>query len=340
MKKTNLILFAILAVLGSTVAWYFTTKEDTSLEGYDFHLAIQDTANIGKIFIADRQGKTATLKRVNKNEWTINDKYSANANAVSNLLETVNRVELMYRLPRNAVKPVVQDLASNSIKVEIYAKNGDKLRTFYSGNVDMNGDGTYMMLEGSNEPYAMHIPQFRGALTARFFTEEMDWRDKFIFKLAVEDIKSVSIEYPLQKSKSFKVIKNGASFTVEPFYSITPRINRPPVTGLVETFLTSFHALGAEGFETQYAYKDSVRQVTPFAILTVVDKNDNVKKLTLHPIVPKESDGTPRVDPNGQVNIEHYFADDSSGDFFMVQHFVFEKIFWAYEGFFGKPIKN
>ena len=335
MKKTNLILCAILAVLGSVSAWYFGFKQqNTSLEGYDWHFAVADTANIGKIFIADRKGKTITLTRLSKFDWQLNDKYRAQMSGVNNVLDAISRVDLKYRLPRQAVRNALDDIVTNSVKVEIYHKNGEKLRSFYIGGVDMDGQGTYMMMENSNEPYVTHIPNFIGTLKPRFFTDELDWRDRWIYQFEPEDIKEISMDYPLQTSKSFKISRENGTYKVYPLYSVTPRLPQTADKGLVEAFLTGFKALGAEGFETNYPKKDSVKAVTPFVIMSIKDKNDVVKSLRLHPIVTVDPQGTVQTNSLGTALIERYFAEVSDGDFLMVQHFVFEKTFWAYESFF------
>jgi hypothetical protein len=337
MKKTNLILVALLAVLGSISAWYFATKNrDTSLDGYDFEFAVKDTANIGKIFIADRTGKTATLTRVSGNEWQINGKFKAMPNAINNLLDVVARIELKYRLPRNAVKTIVEEMASISKLVQIFDKNGKKMRSYYVGGVDMDGLGTYLMMEGSNEPYPTHIPNFEGSPAVRYFTGEIDWRDRMVFRHTVEDIQEVSIDYPLQQSKSFRVKRDGAAFTVEPFYAVTPRATGAVNKGLVETFLVGFKGLGAEGFENEYERKDSVKSITPFAVVSLTDRAGKTKAVRFHPIVRKDKNGNVSKGDNGQALIERYFADTNEGDLLLVQQFIFGKIFWQYEAFFGQ----
>jgi hypothetical protein len=342
MKKTNLILFAVLAILGSASAWYFAIKNndnDTSLEGYDFNFAVKDTANIGKILIADRQGKTATLTRTSPSDWQINGKFKAMPNAVDNLLDVVARIELMYRLPRNAVAGVVQDMATISRLVQVYDKKGKMMRSYYIGGVDMDGRGTYLMMEGANEPYAAHIPNFEGSPAVRYFTEEMDWRDRMIFTSSVEDIEEVSIDYPLQKGQSFRVKRDGLAFKVEPFYPVTPRSPYPLNQGMVEAFLIGFKKLGAEGFENTFEKKDSVKAVTPFATVSLTNRKGTTKTLSFHPIIKKDFEGRLVRNSNGEALIERYFAESGEGDFLMVQHLVFEKIFWAYSAFFGQVKK-
>ncbi len=337
MKKTNLILIACLAIFGSILAWRVAMKNDendTSIEGYDYNFAVKDTANVGKILIADRKGKTATLTRVSKSDWQINGKFKAMPNAMNNLLDVVARIELKYRLPRNAVKNVVEDIASTSKLVKVFDKNDKLMRSYYVGGVDMDGLGTYLMMEGSNEPYATHIPNFEGSPAVRYFTNELDWRDRWIFSHSIEEIQEVSVDYPLQKSKAFRVKRDGAAFNVEPLYPITPRAAGAANKGLVEAFLVGFRGLGAEGFENEFEGRDSVKAITPFAIISLTDRQGKTKTIRLHPIPARNKNGLIVTNTEGTAFIERYFTETSEGDLMLVQHLVFQKIFWAYEAFF------
>ncbi len=337
MKKTNLIVLAFLAILGSIGAWYLVSKKETNLEGYDFNFAVKDTADIAKIFLADREGKTVTLTRQNSVQWLVSGKYDVQPDMIKNLLETLYQVELKFRLPRQAVSEVVKDIATQGIKVEVYDKKGKSMRTFYVGGSTSDDRGTFMMMENSNEPYVMQIPGFQGMLRPRFLTEEQDWRDRFVFKMSPQNIKMVSVEYPSQKAKSFKMTREGSNFKVEPFFDIVPRINRPVVSGMVQAYLQGFEKLGIEGFEAGNRKADSLKQSPVFARISVTDKNDKTKVLTLHPFLARNEKDEITKAVDGNVYIEHYFVDTSDGELMAVQHYVFEKVFWAYEAFFSNP---
>lgn len=332
----NIILLVVVLLLGGGTYWFLNTKKDTSLSGYDFNFAVKDTSQIYKIFLADRNGKQVTLTRKNAQEWQVGGRYKARHDVMQNLLQTINRVELMYRLPRNAVQNVVKDIAANGIKVEIYDKNNKKLKAYYVGGVNMDESGTNMMMEDSNEPYVTHIPSFNGALRVRYFTDELDWRDRMIFTLQPEDIKSVSIEYPLQKVKSFKLLNQSHTYQIDPLFALTPRINSQPIKGLAESFLTGFKFLGAEGFENGYLNTDSLRATVPFVVISVENTEGVTKTLKLHPIVPRNADGSLIVQNEGHVVVERYYGEADGNDIYLIQHVVFEKVFWAYESFFPK----
>jgi hypothetical protein len=335
MKNKNLLLLLLLLLLGGATAWFYHKNKNTSLSGYDFELAVKDTANVYKIFLADADGNTVTLTRLNKKEWLLNNKYPTRPDAIQNLLATIANVELQYRLPRQAVKTAIENLASNKIKVEIYDKNNKRLKAYYVGGVTPDERGTYMILEGANEPYVMHIAGFIGALRVRYFTDSIEWRDRVIFRLTPEDIQSVSVEYPNQKAKSFKILKKSNDFDVEPFYTIAVKNPNPPVKGLVEAYLTGFKSVAMEGFENGHPQLDSIKNTVPFCIINVADMKGNSKTLKLHPILSINQYGILGKTDKGEVIIEKYYAEADNGDLYLVQHLLFDKLFWAYQGFFG-----
>jgi hypothetical protein len=337
-NKKNILLLVLALALGGATFGYFEYKRNTNLNGYDFEFAVKDTASIYKIFLADRKGGKVTLTRENASTWKLNGTYKARKDAIDNLLGTIARVELMYRLPRNAVGNVVKEIASEGRKIEIYDKNNRQLKAYYIGGADADGYGTNMMLDGSNEPYVTHIPSFVGNLRVRYFTDFLDWRDRYTFPdITPEDIQSVSVDYPLQKSKSFKLERDGKDFKIEPVYAITPKIERPMTKGLVESYLLGFKKLGIEGFENGHPQTDSIKAALPFAIVNVKTLKGEDRTLKFHPIMPLSSGGAVLVSYDGKTVIERYFLEDSNGDLDMVQHVVFEKIFWAYESFFVRP---
>ncbi len=347
--KKNIILLICLLLLGGSTYWYWKyVKSDTSLTGGDWAFAVADTASVHKIFLAERKtGQTITLER-NGRDWVVsgqnlkqqNKKSVPRPDAVKNLLKVIHNVQLQYRLPRASVRTVIEDLASNSVKVELYNKSGKKIKCYYVGGSDQDGTATYMIMEDSNEPYAMGMSSFVGGLRPYFFTNEMDWRDRSVFAEKMENIKTVSIEYPLQQNKSFKMVVNdGKNAIIEPFYPMTPKIPRPVTKGLPELFLKGFQSQIAEGFENDYVHKDSILASKPFAIITLQKTNGSNKTVRLFSTYSRDRDGEVITDPVRGVQVERYFADINNGeDLMTVQHINFQEILWAYESFFIQKI--
>lgn len=337
--KKNYWLIAIFLLLGGATAWYVLVgkKDEKSTLGWDRNFKVAE-AEIQKIFIAKRTGQTTTIER-EVDGWKVNGQGRASENAIENLLEAVTNIQLQFVPPPAATDNITRELASRGIKVEIYGKNDKKLKAYYIGGVTADARGTVAIMEGSEQPMVVEIPMMTGQIRTRYDLIGDDWRDRHVFRYKPEEIESVTVEYPQQRNKSFRLWRNGSDWDLKPFYDNVPAINRPISKGKVEGFLVGFNSLMAESFENQYAKKDSIRQLIPFTVISVTDTKGQQKRAAFYP--------TFRVDRyTGERRsdiVERYFADVSTGDWMLTQQGVFQKVFWPYEAFFeekGQPVKN
>ncbi len=339
LMKKNYWLVAIFVLLGGATAWYYLSgkKDAKSTLGWDRIFKVEE-ANIQKIFIAKRTGETTTLEREG-DHWMVNKQSRSSKNAMENVLEAITQMELQSVPPAGATNAVVKELATRGIKVEVYGKNDKKLKAYYIGGVTADARGTYALQDGSEQPMVVQIPQMSGQIRTRFDLTGDDWRDRNVFLYKPEEIEAVSIEYPQQRNKSFKLKRSGNNWDIQPFYDNVPPIGRSVSTGRVEGFLVGFDGLMAEAFENQFVQKDSVRQQIPFAVVSVTEKNGKERKAAFYPTFRKDKN----TGEQRSVVVERYFTDTNSGDWMLTQHRVFEKIFWPYDAFFmeaGKAVKD
>jgi hypothetical protein len=335
MKKTFFLLGFFLLIGGFT--FYLLNKEDkkTTILSEHRDFAVPDINQVYKIFIADRNGKAITLDR-KSNYWQLNNKWRANPNAMANLLTTIEKVRIKYVPPQAAVKNIINDIATHNIKVEIYSQNNEKLKGYYVGGVTNDELGTHMIMEESEEPFVTYIPGFEGGLRARYLLDEISWRDKTIFAEKMEEIQSLSIAYPKQKSLSFKIdYSNEAdTYTVLPYYENSIKYQQEAPRGLVEKYLIGYERLVAESFESDNQYRDSISQLLPFSIINLKNKDGQEKTVKLFPILKKEKNGKTVLTEEGKPLVERYFAEVNGEEFMLVQQLVFGKILWTYQGFF------
>lgn len=329
MSRT-LLLLALFLLLGGGAYWVWAQKgnKKSSSDSWDMQFSIPNTEIIEKIFIADRMGHANTLEKIN-GVWMVNGKYRARPSAINTVLETLQKQTVAYFSPEAAEKNMVSSLATEGLKVEVYAKGGEKIKAFYIGGVTNDERGTFMILENSNKPYVVHVPGFIGQLRVRFFTDETDWRDRMVFSEKPEDIKSVTVDYPLQKSESFRIDKiQQLDYSVKPFYPTTPVIHSEQRKGVVESYLLLFEKLAAESYENEYSSRDSIVTLVPFAIITVNKSDGTEKKVALWPYEQ-------RLAYDGKSTLtDRYFAGCSWGDFMLVQHQNFGPLLRGYDYFF------
>ncbi len=332
MNRTWL-LVALFLVLGAGAFYALRLKknQNSSRVSWDMDFAVSDPEDIAKIFLADRRGNTVTLERKD-GVWLYNNTYRARPSAIQILLQTLTQVKVYYVPPQAAVPVMVNTLAAEGIKVEVYGKNNKLLKQYYVGGVTNDESGTVMMMEGSEQPYVTHIPGFVGQLRVRFFMEQDQWRDRAIFTEKPEKIQSVSVEYPQQKKESFRLEKVGeAQYEVKPFFSTTPANRNPLRKGVPEAYLLQFESLVSEAFENQNAQRDSVSSLVPFAIVNLKRTDGSETTAKFWPVAVKRSTYT------NEPYVVRYFT-EVGDDFYLTQERVFGPVFRPYDYFFeGTP---
>ena len=339
--KKNYLLLIIFLLMGAGAAWILLSddKESTSNTlGWDRKFAVENIEEVQKVFIAKRSGETTTLTR-NGDHWVYNGTHKASEGAVENVLEVVSDVTLKFVPPQAALDRIVKEMATRGIKVEVYGKSDKLLKSYYVGGVTPDARATYFIMEGSEQPMAVEIPQMEGQVRTRFDITGDFWRDRAIFDYQPEDLQSVSIEYPKQRNKSFKLNRKGGGYEVKPFYSNVPPINRSVENGRVEGFLVTLDNRIAESFDSEYAFKDSVRTTIPFSVVYLTDKKGNEKKVTFYPYYKMDTETGQRFTDI----VERYFTEVNDTDWLLTQHRVFQDVFWSYDSFFepvGTQVKD
>ena len=338
MKKTLLLLIAF-AVLGSLSAWYIMNKDTDSSRrtvADERAFGVKNTSDIGKIFIADRSGETVTLER-NADHWIYNGEYKARKNAVNNLLDVIKRVEVNYVVARAAIDNIIKDLSSYGIKVEIYDRKGEKMKVYYVGGMTNDETGTYMIMEDANEPFVVHIPSWVGGLRARYELKGSEWRDKHIFEEDPDKIAEIAVEFPQQKSKSFRLKKDGSDYSISPFYEVTTPINKALKVGEARAYLIHLESMQAEAFQNAFEGRDSIMQQVPFCKVHIDYTNGEKKDASFYPIVKFDSEGQMVTNDRivgSETAVERYHILLNQKDFMLGQHRVFRQVFRPYESFF------
>lgn len=328
MKRT-LLLAALFLVLGGS-AWYafaYKKNQKGTRVSWDMDFPVRNTDEIGKIFIADRKGQTATLER-QKDKWIYNGKYPARPTAIALLLETISKLNVQYIPSDRAVEGMVQEIATLGLKVEIYDRKGAPMKTYYIGGTTAD-HGTVMIMDGSEQPYVVHIPSFVGQFRVRYMLGDDKWRDRAIFGEKPETIQEIKVQYPQQKSESFILEKKGdAAFGVRPYFSTTPASKKPQRKGIAEGYILQFESLTAEAYETTNPFRDSVTNLVPFAIFNLKSTDGTEKEVRFW---PTETSYEPRT---GKPYVVRYFAEVNKEDFLLTQDRVFAPIFRGYSYFY------
>tara|TARA_B110000977_G_scaffold77978_1_gene105012 strand:- start:145 stop:1140 length:996 start_codon:yes stop_codon:yes gene_type:complete len=287
--KTKNILYLLTILCLAFVSYKLINKETsiTRTDRRDF--AIADTSNVVKVILSSKMPETAIIERISTNNWTVNGDYKARKSAVFYLLKTLQRMEIAHPVALTMRDNVLGNLAVRGIKVQVFLKDGTE-KTFYVGGENQELSATFMMLQGATDPYAIHIPGFKGYLSTRFFTAEYIWRDKTVLNYDNLAINTVSMRYygPKMVNESFVLSRGNENTFSLSNYKGTTKLELNPTK--LQTYLGSFRKLNSEGFISGSLNVDSILNVKPVFDLVVSNNKGEETQVTAY--YKKAKDGT------------------------------------------------
>jgi hypothetical protein len=342
MKKNKITLIIIVALsLIAIILLIFNSRKST-LNKAETEFAINDTATVTKIFMANKQGDKVKLVKQEDGTWKLNDKYEATIENVRLLLYTAENIQVWAPVQKAAHNNMVKRMATASTKVEIYQKVyfidfwGMKFfpyekctKTYYMGDPTMDNSGNFMMMEGAKKIYIVNLPGFRGFISPRFSYVESDWRDHTVFRTKLSQIKEVKYEMVKNPAESFKIVALGnrrfnlirlSDNTILPKYDTAKVIDQ----------LMLFRSLKYEAFVTDMnvTKKDSILRNQLFQITTLTDNSGKVTKVKMYKIpelLIKNQDKMDDVELSFNRD-KFYITINDSKDMQIAQYFVFERI--------------
>ncbi|MAO71326.1 MAG: hypothetical protein CMD02_02310 [Flavobacteriales bacterium] len=202
MKKDN---FISLLLFTSLIFLYGCKNENFKQKDF----AISDRNNVSKIIMKDKSGNSILLKK-NNNSWTINNKYKVWQRQIDYTLKVMEDIRIKSSVSEKKIDYVIKNIATTGVKIEIFQDN-ERIRSYYIGGNTKDYQGTYMMVEGSETAYIMHIPDRNpGILNPKFGIEgtqvnENIWRAPAVIDYSKNDIKKIVCEDIIMPEQSFTV---------------------------------------------------------------------------------------------------------------------------------------
>ena len=321
MKTKNLFYIIALTVLG-LISYQLINSEKAISRTDRRDFAVADTSTVVKVILSSKLPETAVLERVSENYWTVNENYKARKSAIFYLLKTLQRMEIAHPVPLPMRENVLGNLAIRGIKVQIFLNDGTE-KTFYVGGENQELSASFMMLQGATDPYAVHIPGFKGYLSSRFFTQEFIWRDKTVLNYDNLAIKTISLRYysPKMEKESFVLNEENKKFSLSN-YDLTSKEEVDPKK--LQSYLGSFRKLNSEGFISGSLNVDSLLNAIPIFDLIVTNKKGAQTQVTAY---YKEAKDGARVD--GETTMrdpERMYAQINKTDWVLIQLNTFGKV--------------
>ncbi|MBM3936105.1 MAG: DUF4340 domain-containing protein [Sphingomonadales bacterium] len=276
-NRPYLLVFMVLA----TVTWYVWKNQNSgTLDPIDTNFAIEDTASVVRIFIADRKGQRLTLDRKKGGPWRMGSGQTPRPDAVFTMLQTLRRWEVKTPVPRPAVQNVFKILATTSVKVEVTMADGSG-QVYYVGSGTPDMRGTYAMKEGSKLPYILHLPGWEGYLSTRFFANEEEMRERVLLRLQPSNLERLVVEYPAEPENSYELrILPTGTFELRDLAGT----NLPCNQRAAATLFAGFAFLPVEGFENMQPMRDSVPGRVPEKMrLKLWEKGGKLHFISVYP---------------------------------------------------------
>ena len=336
MKKSSIIILAILIALAGISIYIYKTKGKTSTidkEASDFKY--KDTASIDKIFLADKDGKQLLVERT-KEGWVLDGKFHVRPDVIDLLLYTIRMVEVKSPVSKLSRTTVIKTMAAKSTKIEVYSK-GQKVKQYFVGHPTQDHTGTFMILtnletgENYEEPFITHIPGFDGFLTTRYNTAEIDWRDRLLINYRPPQIKQIKLDLHEIPDSSFVI----DLFSMQRFGLKTKKGSMTFEEDKMKQYIAYFQNVNCEiVLDKKNHLVDSLsKSGIPFATLTITDRNNEVNVCEFY---HKHTNETTKEEYG--INYKYdpdqlYVRYNKGKDFGVAQFYVFGKILQTYEYF-------
>ena len=335
--KRNLIYAAVVIVLGLCVYFFVIRKNNGTYSKSESDFSIKDTASVMQIVLTDLSGHKIDLAR-NNDSWQLNGKYKARPETVRYLLQTLYQLEVVTPVAKSMYNNVVKEIAGSNVKVEIFGKDGKKIKGFYIGQPSQSYRGNFMLMEKSDVPFVVNIPGFNGFVSSRFTVEELEWRDRSVFAYDPEKIQKIEVQYPTMNDSSFTITRDNGKLSLSLAKGSADGFN-PEIASY---YLKQFTVLTCESFIQDMTKKDSVLATTPVCIIAVTDPaGTNTLKVFYRPVTFRSK---MQFNYKGEeLNFDpdkFYGVIENDKDLVVIQSFVFGKLFVTPPYFFRQRPVN
>ena len=339
MKKNKLTIILAIVLIAIAVLLIWNNRYLTTLHGDSADFQVWDTASITKVFLADRMDNETLLERT-ENGWTLNTDYKAHPKKIEQLFYTLYKVRVRMPVSVASHDNIITQMASRSTKVEVYQVvprinlfNKIKLfyhekrtKVFYVGESTMDNGGTFMLREGADQAYIVHIPGFRGYISTRFTADPDDWRDHTIFHESLADIQSVTVEFGDNAMQSFRVDNTGKHQ-----YQLTRLGDNkvlPMDTLKIINLLSSFNDVRFEALINNITPEeriDSIRNSQFLHRITLVNKTGEEVSMKTYSKRQQAANVIPEEEREADVDRMYALVNDDR-DLVLVQYYIFDKL--------------
>ncbi len=328
-RRNTMILLLGLVLTAAIVAILLLRDSSSTFGADDKAFATPDTAALTKIFMADKSGRKVTIERDGTGApWMVNGKYTVDLSKLAILFETLEGVRIKLPVAPSMRETAMRNLAASGVKVELYENGHSKPDlVYYVGGSTPDELGTFMLLDGEEDPYITHIPGFAGYLSVRYAVAPTIWRGRELMRFPIGDITRVELHTPPSVlGGGYRVALQGNQFVG----------NRPggepqPLSDASSKALyASFLSMEFEGIEPR-GNADSVKKSSPYAVV-IVDHKGKEDRLSLYRRMARQ--GTKAIDTLTNTDLERSLGImNNDNEVLLIQNRQLQGILLPFEAF-------
>jgi hypothetical protein len=270
-KKLILLLAILLAVLA--VAYF--VKNNTSMpHSTSIHA---DSALVYKMFLADMQGNTITIKRNADGLWRDSDQKEVNQELPQHLLYVLQEAKPTQVVNAALRGTILKGLSTEGTKVEVYSKDGKMMRSFTIGGDTHEGvRGTYALTSESPDPCIYDILTYDGNFAIPIKADPAIWKSQKVISIAADSILQVDVAFNNVPDSGFSLKRN--SVKAFELYTNSGKNLGAPDQKRLQQYLNFFGDVRCLGYENQNVRaQEIINTELRYAQLTITT-NNKVKK--------------------------------------------------------------
>ena len=312
MKRT---LILLLFLVGLGVIYLLSTnhsKANTSIKLADRSFMEVSSKDIHTITIDAPSRPMIHLSR-KENDWYVNLKNKVSKNVIGNILSALDRMEIQYVPSKAESNTAKMRMEKFGLDVKTYDEEGNLLSDFMLGTNTNNEYGTYVLNEGADQAYVMHMTSHEGGLRGFFTHDIKDFRDLGLLDLDAEQISALSIDYPKDVENSFLITNQRGNY----------KWGDDNASGMsqkiADAFFKGFQNLNAEQLLNHFVHKDEIIKKIPFVKINLALNDGTETWMNVYPEVDVIGGYNTKGIKDLTTRHESYFVHASWGDFYKVQ---------------------
>lgn len=342
MNKNRFYLLILLLLVTGILLFVMSKRTTSTIDGSWADFSIGDTAQITKVFLTDKSDHRILLERIDNGSWKVNGQFKARQDVVQNLLGTIKLQRLRAPVPKSMFNNVVAKIAGTHTKVEVYLNHSaTPEKVFFVGGSTQDQSGTFMLLDGADQPAVIHIEGHYGFLGPRYSVNLNVWKSTEIFNYPGERLKEiVSIELKnfLYPNASFKIEMTGN----QPFlYASNGQKVEPADPGKLYDYIRRYSKIHFEGWEETktVGFRDSILRNAPIEEYIVTEKSGRVVRVKTF-LKPAPPEGTDYEDNPITHDLDRMYGLVNDTDFVLLQYYVFDPLNVELSWFKSEAIVN